>query len=85
MQDHKSKKPTKAQLIESIPNAMKSELNKNFILNMIQGSDLAYQMMLDYINSGHTLDEVKSFIEKNLSKEGRESIEKIANMKSNLN
>lgn len=64
MEGYKTKKPTKKQMIDSIPQLMNEELKKNYIKNLIQGSEIAYNMMLEYINEGHTLEEVKSFIEK---------------------
>lgn len=78
MDGHKKKKPTKAELIASIPKVVDAELHKNYIKNLVQGFELANRMILEYINNGHGLDEVKSFIEKNLSKEGLETMEKVS-------
>lgn len=78
MQDHKTKKPTKKQMIDSIPKVMEDELKKNYIKNMIQGSEIAYSMMLEYINEGHTLEEVKSFIEKTLEPKNKKVMELVA-------
>jgi hypothetical protein len=77
MEGHKSKKPTKKELIESIPKVVEQDLKKNYIKNMAQGFELANQMMLDYINSGHGIVEVKSFIEKNLSQDGKDAMSKV--------
>ena len=77
MDGHKKKKPTKAELIASIPNVVNKELKDNFAKNMMQGFEVANQMMLDYINDGHNLDDVKGFIERNLSKEGKDAMMKV--------
>lgn len=77
MDGHKKKKPTKAELIASIPNVVNKELKDNFAKNMMQGFEVANQMMLDYINDGHNLDDVKDFIERNLSKEGKDAMMKV--------
>ena len=77
MDGHKKKKPTKAELIASIPNVVNKELKDNFAKNMMQGFEVANQMMLDYINDGHNLDDIKCFIEKNLSKEGKDAMMKV--------
>lgn len=78
MDSHKKKKPTKAELIASIPKVVDDELHKNYIKNLVQGFELANRMILEYINNGNGLDEVKGFIEKNLSKEGLETMEKVS-------
>ena len=77
MDGHKKKKPTKAELIASIPNVVNKELKDNFAKNMMQGFEVANQMMLDYINDGHNLDDIKCFIERNLSKEGKDAMMKV--------
>ena len=78
MEGHKKKKPTKAEMIASIPKVVEKELNKNYIKNMSQGGQIAQQMILDYINDGHGIEEVKSFIKKNLSQNGIETMDKVA-------
>ena len=77
MEDRKKKKPTKAEAMASISEYVETTLKNGFVLNMTQGFEVANQMMLDYINSGHNIDEVKSFIEKNLTKEGKEAMIKV--------
>lgn len=77
MEDRKKKKPTKAEAMASISRHVDDTLKNGFVLNMTQGFEVANQMMLDYINSGHNIDEVKSFIEKNLTKEGKEAMIKV--------
>ena len=76
-QGYKKKKPTKAEAMASISNHFEDKLKDGYILNMMQGFEIANQMLLDYINSGHTVDEVKSFIEKNLSPNGKEARSKV--------
>lgn len=77
MDGHKQKKLTKKQAMELLPNHVNKVLKNGFAMNMQYGSEIAYQMMLDYINDGHNLDEVKSFIEKNLSVKGKEAMSKV--------
>ena len=77
MEDRKKKKPTKAEAMASIFKHFEDKLKDGYILNMMQGFEIANQMLLDYINSGHTIEEVKSFIEKNLIKEGKETMIKV--------
>ena len=75
-QSRKPKKPTKKQMIEQIPKVVESDLKKNFIKNLVQGFEISNQMILDKINNGATLDEVKSFVELNLK--NRDVVEKVA-------
>ena len=77
MEGHKKKKMTKAELIASIPQVMNKELKDNFAKNMMHGFEIANTMMLDYINDGHSLEDVKGFIERNLSKEGKDAMMKV--------
>ena len=75
---HKTKKPTKKQMLEEvIPSQLKQELHNAHIKGLVQGFEVANQMILDYIKSGKNLDEVVSFIEKNLSKEGKDAMMKV--------
>lgn len=76
-QSHKPKKSTKKQMIEQIPKVVESDLKKNFIKNIIIGFESCNQMILDKINSGATLEEVKSFVELNLK--NKDVVEKVAN------
>ena len=76
-QGYKKKKPTKAEAMASISEYVETTLKNGFVLNITQGFEIANQMLLDYINSGHTVEEVKSFIEKNLSPNGKESMSKV--------
>ena len=74
MEDRKAKKPTKKQLLEQIPIVMEQELKSNYIKNMVMGFELGQQMILDYINNGHTIEEVKDFVTKNLVKENSQKV-----------
>ena len=76
MEGYKKKKPTKKEMIESIPKFVDGELKKNYIKNITQGYVLANQMILDYMDN-HTFDEVREFIKKNVSKDGLETFEKV--------
>ena len=76
-QSHKPKKPTKKQMIEQIPKVVESDLKKNFIKNIMIGFESCNQMILDKINNGSTLEEVKSFVEMNLK--NKDVVEKVAN------
>ena len=78
MEDKKSKKPTKKQLLEQIPIIMEQQLKSNYIKNMVMGFEIGQQMILDYINNGHTIEEVKEFVNKNLQKENLEKVVDIA-------
>lgn len=72
---HRKKKLTKAESMELVKRVMDKDLKDNYVKNMAQGGYFAQQMILDYINMGKSLDEVKSFIEKNLSQSGKETME----------
>lgn len=76
-QSHKPKKPTKKQMIEQIPKVMEQDLKKNFIKNIMIGFKSCNQMILDKINNGATLEEVKNFVELNLK--NKDVVEKVAN------
>lgn len=65
-ESHRKKKPTKKQAQSMIVKTFEDELKKNYIKNMIQGRDIFAQTILDYINSGKTIDEIKSFCESTL-------------------
>jgi len=79
MEGHKPKRKTKKELIESIPKFVEQKLYDGKILNMMQGFELANKMILDYIKTGKNLDEVVSFIEKNLSQDGKDAMDKVVN------
>ena len=74
MDGHKKKKPTKAEMIASIPKHVEDAIKQGHIKNMMIGYKVANQMILDYIEAGHTIDEVKSFVEKNVSDETMEKV-----------
>ena len=65
--------------LEEISKVVESDLKKNYIKNMIQGFEIANKMILDKINSGATLEEVKKMVELNLK--NKKVIEKVASEK----
>ena len=63
---HKGKKPTKKQMIEEvIPKQFKDELHNAHIKGLVQGFEVANQMLIDYAD-GHSLEEVIDFCKKNI-------------------
>ena len=72
---HKGKKPTKKQMIEDIiPNQFKEELRNAHIKGMVQGFEVANQMLLEYADS-HTIEELRDFCKKNI--EQKQVMEKV--------
>ena len=72
---HKGKKPTKKQMIEEvIPNQFKEELRNAHIKGMVQGFEVANQMLLEYADS-HTIEELRDFCKKNV--EQKQVMEKV--------
>jgi len=71
---NKNKNPTKEQSMDSIVKFVEKKLKDGQILNMRYGSEVAYQMILNYIKDGHDLEDVKSFLEKNLSDLGKKTM-----------
>jgi len=66
MEGHKKKKPTKKQMIEEVlPNQIREELRKTHIKGLVQGFEVANQMLLDYA-VGKTFEEVIEFCQKNI-------------------
>ena len=66
MEGHKSKKPTKKQMIEEIiPKQFEQRLKDIHIKGMVQGFEVANQSILDYAEN-HTLEEVMEFCRKNV-------------------
>lgn len=63
---HKGKKPTKKQMIEEvIPNQFKEELRNTHLKGMVQGFEVANQLLLEYADS-HTIEELRDFCKKNI-------------------
>ena len=72
---HKGKKPTKKQMIEEvIPNQFKEDLRNAHIKGMVQGFEVANQMLLEYADS-HTIEELRDFCKKNI--EQKQVMEKV--------
>lgn len=76
-ESHKKKKPTKKQAQSMIVKTFEDELKKNHIKGMVQGGEIMAKTILDYINSGKTIDEIKKFCESTLH--SGDTMEKIAN------
>ena len=63
---HNTKKPTKKQMIEEvIPNQLKQELHNAHIKGLVQGFEVANQMLIDYAD-GHSFEQVLDFCKKNI-------------------
>ena len=63
---HKVKKPTKKQMIEEvIPKQFKDELHNAHIKGLVQGFEVANQMLIDYAD-GHSFEQVIDFCKKNI-------------------
>ena len=63
---YKGKKSTKKQMIEDvIPNQFKEELHNAHIKGLVQGFEVANQMLIDYAD-GHSFEEVIDFCKKNI-------------------
>jgi hypothetical protein len=80
---HKSKKSTKKEFInEQLPKLIKEKLKESHIKGLVQGFEVANQMLLDYIKDGHTMDELINFASKNVI--NSEVVEKIAKGELNV-
>lgn len=65
----------KNSVSKEISKYVSGQLKKNFIKNMIMGSNLAYEMIYNKIVSGATLDDIKNFCNMMINK--KEDVEKI--------
>lgn len=74
---HRKKKPTKKEAQSMIVKTFEQGLKKNHIKGMVQGGEIMAKTILDYINSGKTIDEIKGFCESVLH--SSDKMEKIAN------
>lgn len=74
-ESHRKKKPTKKQAQSMIIKTFEDELKKNHIKALIQGSEINSQIIIDMINNGKELDEIKSFLITNLH--NKETMEKV--------
>ena len=78
---YKGKKSTKKQMIEDvIPNQFKEELHNAHIKGLVQGFEVANQMLIDYAD-GHSFEEVIDFCKKNI--EQKSVMESIVSGKGN--
>lgn len=60
-----------------IVRAYKNGLKDNYIKSLVQGVEVATQMYLDRIKDGCTMEELKSFMERNLDKKNLKLMEKV--------
>ena len=66
MNGHNQKSPTKKQFIDEIfPKQLKEKLKEQHIMGLVQGFEVANQMLLDYATE-HTLEEIVEFCKKNV-------------------
>jgi hypothetical protein len=70
MEGHKSKKPTKKQMMEDVPKRFEQELKSAHIKGMVQGFEVANQMLLEWAEN-HTIEEVVEFCRKNVENKGK--------------
>lgn len=61
LESHKRKLPTKKQAKNMIIETFKQELKKNHIKGLIEGGEIISKTILDYINNGKSIDEIKNF------------------------
>lgn len=75
-ESHRKKKPTKKEAQGMIVKTFEQELKKNYIKALIQGREIFAQTILDYINDGKTIEDIKRFCETTLHSD--EVTEKVA-------
>ena len=75
-QSHNTKKPTKKQMLDMIPKVVEQDLKKNYVKNMCQGRELALNEILNKINDGKSIEEIKEYIEKCIKT--KETFEQVA-------
>lgn len=80
-QDRKKKKPSKKEAQELMIKTFEEEVRKHHVKGLIQGQEVFAQMVLDNINNGKTLDDIKHLCEVTLHKEIAETMEKVINNK----
>ena len=74
-ESRKKKKPTKKEMQQKVVDTFKSQLKKNYVKALIQGSEINSQIILDMIDNGKSLDEIKSFLTSSLH--NKEIMEKV--------
>lgn len=65
-ESHKKRKSTKKEAQSMIVKTFEQELKKNHIKALIQGREIFAQTILDYINDGKTIEDIKRFCETTL-------------------
>lgn len=73
MSKEKEQEKAKQEIVAYVEKTLKD----NFIKNMMMGFQTANEMILRYINDGHDIDEVKTFLENNLKPKGKKAMEKV--------
>ena len=71
MPQDRKKRQTKKEKIEQLGKYVDTTLKENFIKNLVQGGEICAQNILDMINDGATVEEVKSFCESLLKVENK--------------
>lgn len=71
MPQDRQKKQTKKEKIEQLGKYVDTTLKENFIKNLVQGGEICAQEILDMINEGKTIEDVKSFCESLLKVEDK--------------
>lgn len=65
-ESHRKRKPTKKEAQGMIVKTFEQELKKNYVKALIQGREIFAQTILDYINDGETIEDIKRFCETTL-------------------
>ncbi len=73
MAEQHTKQVNKAK--NDIAKYVELQLKKNFVKNIIMGGDVAYEMILNKIDNGSTLEDIKNFCKQMLSKKGKQAME----------
>ncbi len=69
----------KNEAVQEIVDHFEKKLKENFIKNIMMGWETANKMILNYINDGHDIEDVKTFLENNLKPANKKKMEKIVN------
>ncbi len=78
-QDRKREKLSKKEAQELILKNFEENLKRMHIKGLIGGQEVFAQMILDNINNGKTLEDIKHLCETTLHKETSETMEKVIN------
>ena len=72
-----SKEKKKKDTAQEVADYVEKILKNNFIKNIMMGYETANKMILNYINDGHDINDVKAFLENNLKPTNKKKMEKI--------